>query len=76
MSQQCFSDKRCDLTCLCACVQPSYVGPVIVSIECNLADAAGNELGVPLKAIKFQVRDHVAVRATAYKIGAHQLGNA
>ena len=56
-------------------MQPSYLGPVILSIECDLADAEGNELGVPMKALKFQVRDHVAVRATAYKIGDHQLGN-
>jgi hypothetical protein len=57
------------------CMQASYLGPVIFSIECDLADAEGNGLGVPMKALKFQVRDQVAVRATAYKIGDHQLGN-
>ncbi len=53
--------------------QPSYVGPAIISIECDLVDAEGNGLGVPIKALQFQVLKHVAVRATAYKIGAHRM---
>lgn len=56
-------------------MQPSYLGPAIISIECDLADAEGNTLGVPIKALHFQVLKHVAVRATAYKIGVHHVEN-
>ncbi len=55
--------------------QPSYLGPVIMSIQCTLADAEGNTLGVPIKALQFRVLKHVAVRATAYKIGDHRVEN-
>lgn len=56
-------------------VQPSYLGPVIMSVECDLADAEGNTMGVPIKALQFQVLKHVAVRATAYKLGVHRVEN-
>jgi hypothetical protein len=54
-------------------MQASYVGPLIVSMDCDLKDRQGNSLSQPLKPLIFQVRDHIDVRSTAYKIGGHTL---
>ena len=42
------------------------MGPVIVTVDCNLRDQAGMPLPVPMQALKFHVQAHVPVQSGAY----------
>ncbi|CAL5221279.1 g3441 [Coccomyxa viridis] len=44
----------------------SYVGPVIITVDCNLRNQAGMPLVVPTQALEFHVQAHVPVQSGAY----------
>ena len=49
-------------------MQATYIGAVIVAIDCQLVDAHGN-MAAPMAPLVFFVRVTVPVRSTAYSIG-------
>ena len=50
-------------------LQPSYLGPITVSVNCPLTNAAGQSLSAPIQPLTFSVLPIVAVRSSAYRIG-------
>ena len=53
-----------------ACMQANYLGPMIVSIECELTSADGVPLGAAIPPLDFSVRQSVPVRSAGYSLGA------
>lgn len=47
-------------------MQASYVGPAIVTMECDLQDWQGLRLAAPLKPLRFNVQKYVSVQNGAY----------
>lgn len=52
------------------CLQAAYLGPVIVSIDCELTEAKSTPLGAAIPPLNFSVRQSVPVRSTGYSLGA------
>ncbi len=50
--------------------QAGYLGPVIVSVDCQLADAHSVPLGAPMPPLSFKVLPSLPVRSTGYSLGA------
>lgn len=50
-------------------MQPSYLGPITVNVNCALTNAAGQPLSAPIQPLTFSVLPIVAVRSSAYRIG-------
>ncbi len=48
------------------CMQASYVGPVIVTVDCKLRSQAGMPLVVPTQTLRLHVQAHVPVQSGAY----------